>query len=305
MYARVPALFYAQDKIADDQAQRIESAEQVGACARLADVSNGGAVRERLREILEPARQASMREACGQIISENGASRCALSLLAPLYDPSQLAWARELLTASLVHALERLGNGSMAALSSWLSPLMPRGRIDALAHHPAFEAVVGQLSDAASREVEGILAARNETREGAAFESELIDLIRSVERTGIPPDAVRGTLLAAMKKHPCRQEENGRWVPWVCGLIREVRELLESGNSGLAPVDVLQLYRVFPRLVDADARASFALFKAMLRHRSSLGEKPHEIMQQIQAIKFAHAQVTQATLEALLPGANP
>ena len=305
MYARVPSLFYAQEKVADDQALRIESAEKVGACVRLTDVSDTEAVRARLREVLDPAKQASMHEACDRVIAENGASRCALSLLGTLYDASQLAWARELLTPALVHALERMGNGSTTALTNWLSPLMPRGHVDAIAHHPAFESVIGQLSDEATREVKAILESRNEARERADFERDLIDLIHAVERTGVQPDAVRGTLQAAMKKHPLHQEQNSRWVTWICILIQEVRQLMEQDNSGLAIEDVLQLYRVFPRLVDTDARGSFELFRTMLKKRTSLGEKPHEIMQRIQAVKFAHSQVDKATLETLMSGAHP
>ena len=303
-YVRTPALFYAQEKIADDQARRIEAAERVGACMRIPDVTDARDLRKRLREILRPESQASMQEACVRVIAENGARRCALSLLRPLYDSSQLAWASELLTPSLVHALERIGNGSTSVLASWLSPLMPRGRIDAIASHPAFEAVIGRLSPEATQEVEQILATRDDAQDRVAFERCLIDLIETVDRTGSSPDAVLLTLVAAMKKHPCGRGENGRWVSWICILIEEVRRLTELDDLGLKVPEVLQLYRVFPRLVDADTRQSFTLFEAVLRQQTSLGKQPHEIMHQIQVIKLAHRRVTQTMLEPLSAGAK-
>ncbi len=303
-YVRIPTIFFAQEKIADDQLRRIEAAERIGACMRTADVTDAGDLRERLRKILQPENAASMREACTHVIAENGARRCALSLLRPLYDPSQLAWASELLTPSLVHTLERIGNGSTSVLASWLSPLMPRGRIDTIASHPAFEAVVGRLSPEATREVEQVLAARDDAHDRTTFEKCLIDLIGTVERIGGSPDAVLSTLLAAMKKHPCGQEENGSWVSWVCTLIEEVRKLMEPDDLGLKVPDILQLYRVFPRLVDADIRQSFTLYEAVLRHQISLGRQPHEIMDQIQMIKLANRKVTRSMLEPLSEGAK-
>ncbi len=310
IYAGVPTAFYSQEKIADDQSQRIADAERVGACSRIEDITNPDEVRMQLNQVLDPSHASAMKTACAGVIPANGARRCAIELLRPLYKASSLDWARQVLTPTLVHSLERVGNGSTSVLSNWLSPLIPHRRIEAIVNHAGFEAVLRQLSDDAAREVEQVLANSGEAQDKETFEQLLIDLLRAVELRGRGihdcsdfADEVLKTLLTAMKKQS-GGDDNGGWLAFVSTNLAGIRRLISDDYPDMPVLDVLRLYRMLPRIVGADSAQTCELFDLFLRQKISKGEPTHEIMHQLQVLKMAHSAVTREILESHLEGAK-
>lgn len=327
LYAQVPAAFFAQARIADDQARRITQAEQAGACRQISDITDAKLVFDTTRDLLDPSNAAAMRDASGELLAENGARQCALELLRPLYEASRLDWAATLLTPRITHSLERIGEGSSTVLAEWLTPLMPLGHVQTMSCHPGFDGVLDRLSPAAAKEVKQILAEGDEALDQAAFESTLIHLLDTIDAygstvpvtgvtgTNVPrtsdqqahislrfADEVRKTMLAAMKKQPLETTCNGNRTRWVCAAIEGVHDLSQLAGDGLTECDVLGLFRMFPRVVDIDIREAFDLFTRFLRQRQALGERAHEIMHQLQVLKMSHQRVTRAMIDTLLEG---
>ena len=299
LYMRVPTLFFAQQKVADDQALRISQARQQGACEQLDDVHHGAELLRRLRQVLQPERQQALRQACAAVVADNGARRCARQLLAPVVDSAQLAWAAELLSPRLVHAVEQAA-GDLTPLWRWLPRLVPPSGPPP-GGDAAMEALLQQVSDQAAQELRQALAARAESRDLASFCDGLVSLVQAAAGAQLPVDSALSTLEAALKKHPLTQQARPDRLPWIAALATGLSGLLRQlpPDTGMSAEQVLQLYRVSPRLVDADADAAMAAFSALVRAMAGRGLEPHEVVHQLQVLKATSPRVTLQQLQAL------
>ena len=307
IYTRVPTAFYAQAKVADDQADRIDAASEAGACCVLADVSDEAAVRHVVQDLLKEDVAAQMRTACEKWLPTNGASRCAIALLQPLYNKERLQWAQAVLTPSLSHALETLSDSSAIA-GQWLGPLLPIDQVQAVSDHVGIDAIVKQLSASAADEVQRAISGQLATGDLATIQSALLSFVdclqRFTEQQRKPmADAALKTILATMKKQPLSGELENRWVPWVVSIIDAVKTLIALGstteNTADTVIDRLRLFRAFPRIVDTDVRASAECFQQFLSDQQRSGRAVHEIEKSIQLLKLTHSRVTRASLDEL------
>lgn len=306
IFAQVPTLFYAQPKIADDQTSRIQEAVAAGAARQLTDIYDHELIQCELEGILESGNVQQLRDGCKAWLPENGARRCALTLLAPLYDASQLAWAAQLLTPAVVHRLERVADGATSALASWLTPLVPPTQFDLPGSHQRLEPILGRLSPAAAQEVQNILAEEASHAVGVNFERALIDLLDAVHVTGaaassrqVIADETLKTLVAQLRKQPPLVTRNGHRMRWVIDVLEGIRALHELRLPGHDALDLLRMMRMFPRIVDADVKEAYQLFEQFLMYRIAQGDPPHAVLQQLQVVKLNHAQVTKDVMVSL------
>ncbi|NND96389.1 MAG: hypothetical protein HKN47_03555 [Pirellulaceae bacterium] len=310
LFARVPTAFYAQDKIADDQSERIASATQVRACERIADWTDATEVLGVVDRMLDESVAAEMRTACESMLPSNGASRCAIELLRPLYDDARLEWAQRVLTPRLANRLEQL-TGSAATMAAWLTPLMPQDQMRSLMSHPGIENVINQLSPSAATEVQQVLALSDQSDGHLMIESRLIELLESIARldpsqqTALA-DASLKSIVAVMKKQPLGGELQADWATWICDIVDSVARLIKrdatSTADPLGTLEWLRLYRAFPRIVDVDALGAAELFQRLVADHLERGDQVHEINQAIQVLKLTHPRVTKLLLENALAG---
>ncbi|MCA9522721.1 MAG: hypothetical protein KC609_17210, partial [Myxococcales bacterium] len=132
----VPSLLFAQEKIADDQAARIDALAALGAAIRIRDVDDGLALRRLVERALDPTEQRRLRQGARAYMPTNGAARCARALLTSSYDERQLGWAAECLSEPLVAQAERLGSAASVFYGQWLPRLLPAARAEGLESHP-------------------------------------------------------------------------------------------------------------------------------------------------------------------------
>ena len=309
LFARVPTAFFAQDKIADDQARRVRAAEQLGACRRIADIANRDEVRREVRELLSDAVASKIRNACDQLLAENGARHCAIELLRPLYDERRLVWAAEILSPRVTHSLERVGSSS-GVIAEWLTQLMPSGNFAPTSRHD-LEAVLPRLSDEAAEELQAILSDDAQSAD-TSFEDTVVELLDSIEARAeiesednnaqLLADEVLKTIAAAMKKQPLESNSKNR-TSWVCEIILGIQTLFQLQAPRVSTCDVLRLYRMFPKIAGVTPTESFQLFSEFLNHRLSMNEQTHEIIHQLQVLKITHSKFTRETLHATFDGA--
>jgi hypothetical protein len=77
--------------------------------------------------------------------------------------------------------------------------------------------------------------------------------------------------------------------------------ILSEAPADLDPGEVAQIYRVFPRLVDADLAQSLDAFRDLLARAASRGDAAHALQQALRTLKFAQRRVTRDALDGLLP----
>jgi predicted glycosyltransferase len=80
MYAGVPAILHAQEKIADDQHSRVKAAAEAGACLALENVEIAE-IREKAERMKRDDVRKTMAERAQAYVPENGAARAAEELL--------------------------------------------------------------------------------------------------------------------------------------------------------------------------------------------------------------------------------
>jgi len=309
LLAGVPTAFFAQSKIADDQSARISSAAHHGACRKIESVDDADALIRSVHELLDESAGKEIAVKATELVSGNGAARCALELLSPLYDSDRLKWADCVLTSRLAKRLETVV-GSTAAISDWLRPLVPQDRVRSIVDLSAIDGVAGQLSDSAAAELRSVLDTLNEDGDYGMFESELVGLLDRIEdtdsaqRSAFTGDVLK-TIVATMKKNPLPATQS--WTAWVCEIVRSVSDLLElqaQGDEASASdpslMEMLQLYRVFPKIADASVADSFALFQRKIQSQRDAGEPAHRISQSFQLLKMTHQKVTREILEQSL-----
>lgn len=315
LFARVPTAFFAQEKIADDQAERIDSAVNLGACKRINDFNDHREIESAVEDLLNESMANELRNCCSEVIAENGASQCALGLLRPLYDNARLDWAQQILTPRLANRLERLSDSS-AVIPQWLVTLAPQDRVRSFASNVKLDSLLGQLSDSASAEIKKVLARQDEMLDESTLESHLASLLDSIERFSeeqhsMVAGEVLKTIQATMKKQPLESEfangnssvrANNNWTRWICEILDGIKEVVASCSDSTQAHELLQLCRVFPKVVDAGARESLKLFQSYQSQRKSLGDQSHETNKALQLLKMKHSRVTKTILENSIEG---
>ncbi|MDY0060384.1 MAG: hypothetical protein RBU45_11275 [Myxococcota bacterium] len=306
LFFGVPTLFFAQDKIADDQQRRIATAVAAGACRQLAAPREGAAVRREVASLLQPEVGASLAAAARQFIGDNGARRCAACLLEPLYGEAAVAGAVALLSPRLVISLEqgRTPAESALLLGGLLTRLLPPGQAGALpapAEHLR-EWLQARLSPGAAAEVAQVLGQAPEQEPRVALEQEFLRLLQVAGQVGLEPARLVGLVEAALKKHPLTQEPDRHPLRWATRLLAGLGGLLGTARDAAELDELLLVYRIFPRLHDCDAATALALFGELGDCWCSRGRAWRDLQQPLQALKLLHRQPGRAQLAELLAG---
>ena len=303
IFARVPAAFFSQHKIADDQSDRIEQACRKGVCLRfdLDERTTNGEICDIISKLLTPKFSSSAKVAAQEFLPTSGAATCALQLLSPLYKPSQLDWCAQLVTPKLSAHVQRHANDPLA-LATWLNNLAPPNQLNCLAQDSRLQRLVGQLSTAAQIEITEALESSGESPDLSSLEDKLCRLLSFSNQCAVSsnenlePDVQR-TVVAAMKKQPLENELNREWLPWVCSVLSLIQLLVQRGfESHFGAQMWMSLYRAFPKIVDADLVESFELFDKYVQHHIDQENDSHAVLKAIQLLKLAHPRVTQDTI---------
>ncbi len=302
LYARVPSVFYAQPKVADDQAGRIAAGLEAGACVGLGGAPTGpdldpARVRSAVARAIEQA--ASLREGAARYVPDNHARRCARLLLAPIYGAEALARADGVLAPGLVHAAERLPDRGLVALGRVLPSLVPAQRLTAPGSQPVVATLLRGLSPEAAEEVRALVAQDPETLALGRLSDAFAALLELAADHPQEADRVLGTVEVALKKHPLAQEAEPEWLPWVATVCEGLRDLLTSPDAALPFEELVRLYRVAPRLVDADARTAMAAFRRFVGRVCAAAEDPNTTVRRLQALKLMSKRVTVDQLDQL------
>lgn len=305
LHLGVPSAFFAQDKIADEQARRVADAVAAGAALGLptADALEPDAITRALDALLadpEIGARAKM------FSPDNGARLAAAHALMALRRGRAQAsltplHAAELLTPRLVAALERLAAAGDLLLRSGLAHLFPDAELERLEERRALEALLPSLSPEARAEVSAALETRAGSDGLGALEAGMVALCEAVA----PRDAglLPGLLEVATKKHPRTQELDPRYGAWVSGLTRALAELLSDPSLPLTASERAALYRAFPRLADATLSESMTAFRAVLTAHAHLGVA--ELQRRFQLIKLGQRRVERHHLAALMTRPGP
>ena len=303
LLARVPTLFFTQPKIADDQNERVQQAQSAGACLSLELTSDTPAatVAESLGSLMEPDVAARMKKAAESFLPENGAARCAIKLLEPLYDEARLQWAQQVLTPNLAYQIEATASESKS-LATWLGTLLPQDQVRSLAGDARLEKLVSQLSATARSEIQSVLENDEHREELVTFETELtqlLELVRKLQTENENPTLesdVQRAVVAVMKKQSIDNELTKQWLPWVCAILSGVRKRLECGATGIGSSSQLMILRMFPKLVDVDVSGSFELFDTFMNSQLEQNRSSEQIHQTIQLIKLGNSRLTREFL---------
>ena len=303
LYVGVPTLFYAQEKIADDQWQRVQGAERKGACVVISDVMDSSALHACVEHLLNPDVAAKLSESARIFVPDNGAIRCARELIRTLYPADRLDAAIKVLTPRLVHSLERFSEGSPQVLIDWLVPALPQERVKAVAGHPGLESIIHQLSPSAADEVRKLLQVTGHRNARNLLEDRWIELLEEIQRGRSMADAkslgdeVFRSIHGMIKKYSYFANAFGEdWSDWVIQVIDGIVNLMQQQNR-LSITEMLRLFRAFPRIQDATSVDEvYMLFESYLNERMARMEPSHEILQQIQVLKMAYPNIFRSTL---------
>lgn len=108
LFAGVPTVFVPQDKVADDQAARVDALVRAGA-ARVASLEDPVGLRAAVHAVLGPDTAAALRAAGTAQVPENHARDAALELLGLLLPAALLRQAREVVDDAALTGLRALG----------------------------------------------------------------------------------------------------------------------------------------------------------------------------------------------------
>lgn len=295
LHLGVPTVFYAQHKVADDQAHRIKAAASEGACVWLPE---GPQAPEALLNAIDDALARADDLAIGarRLVPNGGAARCARALLNGTYPDEQLSWAETILSPKLALALESHGPEGQRAIAEWLPQLFPAVHIDALSANPTFMALRAQLSPKAAAEVQAALDNTLEADHQTSLERALTDYLSLT--TSLPGglNALTSLTEVAMKKHPPSQEApRPPWAPWLTQLLTHLTRLLRphsDAEAAYSAEDTVQLYRMFPKITDAGVEDAFGRFEIFQDQCQRQGVDLNEALRALRALKFAHKKVT-------------
>jgi len=285
MHLGVPAAFFAQDKIADRQAERIAGLARVGACLVLPrlDAATIGAALTTLF-----ANGDSYRAAARRAVPDNGARFAAAEALATLpgRDVEATLGSADLLGPRLARALDGLGQVGVELLTRGLGQLDPTPGLSSLGTRAALDPLLPQLSAEARAEVLAALQRRSTSAARRDVEAALLTLIATADGA---VELVPGLLEAALRKHPRAQEPPERC--WAVELLVGLTGVVRGDARARAP-----LYKAFPRVIDAPAKEAFAAFERLVQEHPD-GES---LLRSLQGLKLQR-RVTLAHVAALRP----
>lgn len=295
LHLGVPSAFFAQDKIADQQAERIARIADAGAALAVTDLTPA-VIAQALTTLLSHGGALSARARA--LVPENGARFAAAHALSALpgRDRAIMLGAAELLSPRLVLALERLGpiGGQLLSL---LGQLDPSPGASSPAARAALEPVLPQLSAEARAEVMEALRARSEAEGRRALEAAfiaLVDAASAVDETALLPSLLE----VALKKHPLAQEPDRALGRWAVALLDELARLFREPVGAWSVRDRVALYRAFPRLADGGVHDAFAAYRSVLgANPADGGVEP--LQRRFQALKLQR-RVTRQGLGPLL-----
>jgi predicted glycosyltransferase len=307
LYAGIPALFYAQEKIADDQWLRVQSAQKQNACLTLESLDNPEELRRAVARLLDPIFAANLRANSQQYVAENGALKCAVELIRPLFPQQRLELAVRALQPAVVHQLEKISGGDADLIAHWLTAVYPQGRIQQLADSHGLETVLQQLSPDAAAEVRSVLQRAHGNHGLSQLEEALLDLLNHLRQKFSESEArnlgdeVFRCFIALTKKYPALTGNTNReWSQWASAALLSLRKLLQH-PLGLPAEETLKLFRAFPKLEDVSTPDELSdAFIAYVESRFQAGEQPHDVLRHLQVLKMSQALVTRDSLN--LPG---
>jgi UDP-N-acetylglucosamine--N-acetylmuramyl-(pentapeptide) pyrophosphoryl-undecaprenol N-acetylglucosamine transferase len=292
----VPTTFYAQDKVADDQAARVAAATAAGACLSMPapDAATDPAL---IRAALDAtlARAAALSAAARRFMPDNGARRAAVHALSALCDPADLARAHAAITPALARRLESQPDAGAAAFCDVLPRLCPAPAPTSA----ALDALLPRLSAAAADEVRAALALTTPDDAPGRVATALLELLDAAAAVDLPDDRVLAAIPVALRKHPLAQEPEPSLAATTLAVIAALRDIIASSIEGLTAADRLALYRVAPSLSDASASASAAHLLELLRAAAARGQSPFDIQRRLQALKLGAKRVRAADLTAV------
>lgn len=104
--AGVPTLFFAQEKIADIQAERVERAVQAGAARAISFPLTPEAIRAAVDALRQPTQREALAQAARRFIPHNGARLAAARILSAVLPAEDVEEAVELVTPAFVGLLQ-------------------------------------------------------------------------------------------------------------------------------------------------------------------------------------------------------
>lgn len=111
LHAGIPTAFFAQEKIADEQARRIETAIKANCALKLLTNNQGVPVNNSLEEtlaiFLDPIQRQALSNAAKNLISHNWAQEAAFETLATKVPKALLAKAQEIATPELFYKINQ------------------------------------------------------------------------------------------------------------------------------------------------------------------------------------------------------
>jgi predicted glycosyltransferase len=296
LHLGVPSIFFAQEKVADEQEQRVRAAVEAGAC-----LAWDGVDTDALQELVEQAgREAeTLRAAAMKRFSHNGARACAEQVLSALLSRERLRWLSQVCTPRLATLLDRFDPESGVQLCRLLGRLVPVDLSAEELEQGALLRLRSSLSEAARAELD---AAVEQHKQSGSVHELVQRFCALVEGLGERPDleSLASAFDLLMRKQPLEQQSSPAWAPWVSTIIDGVERALQT--HAFDTQEVLRLLRVFPRLVDAEAAEAMALFAEYLER--SRGRAPHELLKELQVLKLMHRRVEKLHLQELLAGAG-
>jgi predicted glycosyltransferase len=304
LFAGVPTLFYAQEKIADDQWLRVKSAENLGACLTIPSLDDEPELEKLFDRILEPDTAASLKENCSRFIERNGALKCAVELIRPLFPSQRLELATRILKPSVAHRLELLADGDMETVTQWLGSVYPQARVHQLVESNGLESVLHLLSDSAAGELRSVMQRSQGALSAQSLEialQEILDFIRQ-ERSQADArqlaDEVFRCVAAITKRYPHLTGSNGAdWIHWSTTLLHSMKTLMLS-PAGWPVEETLRLFRVFPRMEDVTSIQELTdTFITYLRSRIQGGDQPHDVLRHLQVLKMTRPVVSRSSLD--------
>ncbi len=299
LHLGVPAAFYAQDKVADDQRLRAARAAEAGACALLDDPGDADAVRATVARLLDPEVASATRAAARAWVPHNGARRCAELLLAACYDEARVARAAALVSPGLALRLGRLPDGGASVLSRWLPLLSPESELGEVALAGPLTALLDRVPGDAARAVREAIAQGPDGQALTELQAALVSFIDRCVAAGVDLERAFGTVEVGLNKHPLSQETHTSRLAWTRDVLALVTALMAPAARGhLSAAEALGLYRVAPRLVDAAAATWRQAYLAWLNARLAAGDDAAALQARLGALKSAHRRVTLALLAA-------
>lgn len=304
LFAGVPSLFFAQEKIADDQWLRVISAEKQGACISIESLEDDVGLLRSIQRLLEPEFASQLRDSCRIYMAENGAVNCAVELIKPLFQTSRLELAAKVLKPSIVHSLESIAGGDMELIAHWLTAIYPQARLQRLSEWSGLESIVHHLSDAAANELRTAIQRSQEAIGVGALETAILNVLEVVRhgRTETEAKNVGDELFrcfsAVTKKYSNLTGTNSAdWIRWSHSLIQSLQRVLVLETQWPA-VEMLTLYRVFPRIEDATSAEELSdtiVDQLLIRMRD--GEQPHDVLRRFQVSKMTQPAVANTSFE--------